>query len=203
MNILWADMMLVAVIYGAFHGTMSQVTQAAIDSSKEAVMLCITMLGILSFWMGLMEIGSEAGLIHGLTMKMRPFLHWLFPGIPEGHPAMDAISTNCIANVLGLGWAATPAGLKAMEELSQLEGDRRKKHLPGAVPEGTASQEMCTFLVFNISSLQLIPVNMIAYRSQYGSVRPAAVVGPTILATLISTGAGVLFCKWKTRRNLA
>lgn len=203
MNLLWAGMMLAAVVYGALHGTMPQVTQAAIDSSKEAVMLCITMLGILSFWMGLMEIGSEAGLIHGLTMKMRPFLHWLFPGIPEGHPAMDAISTNCIANVLGLGWAATPAGLKAMEELSDLEEDRRKKHLPEAVPEGTASQEMCTFLVFNISSLQLIPVNIIAYRSQYGSVRPAAVVGPAILATLISTGAGVLFCKWKTRRNLA
>ena len=166
-------------------------------------MLCITMLGILSFWMGLMEIGSEAGLIHGLTMKMRPFLHWLFPRIPEGHPAMDAISMNCIANVLGLGWAATPAGLKAMEKLSDLEEDRRKKHLPEAVSEGTASQEMCTFLVFNISSLQLIPVNIIAYRSQYGSVRPAAVVGPAILATLISTGAGVLFCKWKTRRNLA
>ena len=90
-----------------------------------------------------------------------------------------------------------------MEELSQLEGDRRKKHFPGAVPEGTASQEMCTFLVVNISSLQLIPINMIAYRSQYGSVHPAAVVGPAILATLISTGAGVLFCKWKTRRNLA
>ena len=108
MNGLWAGMMLTAVVYGALHGTMPQVTQAAIDSSKEAVMLCITMLGILSFWMGLMEIGSEAGLIHGLTMKMRPFLHWLFPGIPEGHPAMDAISTNCIANVLGLGWAATP-----------------------------------------------------------------------------------------------
>ena len=203
MNILWAGMMLVAVIYGAFHGTMPQVTQAAIDSSKEAVMLCITMLGILSFWMGLMEIGSEAGLIHGLTMKMRPFLHWVFPKIPEGHPAMDAISTNCIANVLGLGWAATPAGLKAMEELSRLEMDRRKKHLPEAAPEGTASQEMCTFLVLNISSLQLIPVNIIAYRSQYGSVRPVAVVGPAILATLISTGAGVLFCKWKTRRNLA
>ena len=117
MNLLWAGMMLAAVVYGALHGTMPQVTQAAIDSSKEAVMLCITMLGILSFWMGLMEIGSEAGLIHGLTMKMRPFLHWLFPGIPEGHPAMDALSTNCIANVLGLGWAATPAGLKAMEEL--------------------------------------------------------------------------------------
>lgn len=202
MNLLWAGMMLTAVVYGAFHGTMPQVTQAAIDSSREAVMLCITMLGILSFWMGLMEIGTEAGLTHRLTIKMKPFLRWLFPKIPEGHPAMDAISMNCIANILGLGWAATPAGLKAMEELSQLEAERRKKHLPEAVPEGTASEEMCTFLVFNISSLQLIPVNIIAYRSQYGSVCPAAVVGPAILATLISTGAGVLFCVLARKRTV-
>lgn len=131
MNLLWAGMMLAAVVYGAFHGTMPQVTQAAIDSSKEAVMLCITMLGILSFWMGLMEIGSEAGLIHGLTMKMRPFLHWLFPGIPEDHPAMDAISTNCIANVLGLGWAATPAGLKAWRSCRSWKGTGEKNIFRG------------------------------------------------------------------------
>ena len=186
MNLLWAGMMLAAVVYGAFHGTMPQVTQAAIDSSKEAVMLCITMLGILSFWMGLMEIGSEAGLIHGLTMKMRPFLHWLFPGIPEGHPAMDAISTNCIANVLGLGWAATPYGLKAMAALRECQKENGETG-------NVASTDMCTFLIINISSLQLIPVNIIAYRSQYGSVSPMSILGMGLVATLFSTAAGVLF----------
>ena len=188
MNLLWAGMMLAAVVYGAFHGTMPQVTQAAIDSSKEAVMLCITMLGILSFWMGLMQVGSASGLIGRMTRGIRPALRCLFPGIPEEHPALEQIAVNCIANVLGLGWAATPAGLKAMEELSELEKKRR------AYPAGVASDEMCTFLILNISSLQLIPVNIIAYRSQYGSVDPAAIIGPAIVATMVSTGVGVIFC---------
>ena len=112
---------------------------------------------------------------------------------PAGHPAMGQIALNCIANMLGLGWAATPAGMKAMEELSKLEKIRREQG--AGVPAGTASDEMCTFLVLNISSLQLVPVNIIAYRSQYGSVNPAAVTGPAIVATLVSTGAAVVFCK--------
>ena len=205
MNALWAGMMLMAIIYGAFHGTIPAVTQAALDSAKEAVSLCITMLGILSFWMGLMQVGSASGLIGRLTRGIRPALRWLFPRIPENHPALEQIAVNCIANVLGLGWAATPAGLKAMEELAALEEDRRreagrpgrsemKKARSGAVPLGTASDEMCTFLIINISSLQLIPVNIIAYRSQYGSVNPTAIVGPAIVATMVSTAVAVVFC---------
>lgn len=196
MNYLWAGMMLTAIIYGSIHGTVPEVTQAALDSSREAVTLCITMLGILSFWMGLMQIGSASGLIGKLTKGIRPVLAWLFPGIPKGHPALEQIAVNCIANILGLGWAATPAGLKAMEELKNLEEGRRAGRLPGvASPPGTASDEMCTFLVLNISSLQLIPVNVIAYRSQYGSVDPTAIVGPTIVATMISTVVGIAVCK--------
>lgn len=196
MNYLWAGMMLVAIIYGSIHGTVPEVTQAALDSSKEAVTLCITMLGILSFWMGLMQIGSASGLIGKMTKGIRPILSWLFPEIPKNHPAMEQIAVNCIANILGLGWAATPAGLKAMEELENLEEGRRAGNLPGPVsPPGAASNEMCTFLVINISSLQLIPVNVIAYRSQYGSVNPTAIVGPAIIATMVSTVVGVVFCK--------
>ncbi len=176
---------------------MPEVTQAALDSSREAVTLCVTMLGILSFWMGLMQIGTVSGLIGRMTQRIRPALQWMFPGIPGNHPAMDQIAVNCIANILGLGWAATPAGLKAMEELRKLEEDRR------TVFPGAASDEMCTFLVLNISSLQLIPVQIIVYRSQYGSVNPTAVVGPAIAATLISTAVGVLFCKIMTRRKIS
>ena len=189
MNALWAGMMLMAIIYGTFHGTIPAVTQAALDSAKEAVSLCITMLGILSFWMGLMQVGSASGLIGRMTRGIRPALRCLFPGIPEEHPAMEQIAVNCIANVLGLGWAATPAGLKAMEELSELEKKRR------AYPAGVASDEMCTFLILNISSLQLIPVNIIAYRSQYGSVNPTLIVGPAIVATMVSTAVAVVFCR--------
>ncbi len=199
MNYLWAGMMLVAIVYGAVHGTIPEVTQAALDSSKEAVTLCITMLGILSFWMGLMQVASASGLIERMTRGIRPVLQWLFPRIPKGHPAMEQIAVNCIANILGLGWAATPAGLKAMEELKNLEEERRAAggmsgNLP-AVPKGMASDEMCVFLILNISSLQLIPMNVVAYRSQYGSVNPTAIVGPAILATAVSTLAGVIFCK--------
>lgn len=189
MNALWAGMMLMAIIYGTFHGTIPAVTQAALDSAKEAVSLCITMLGILSFWMGLMQVGSASGLIGRMTRGIHPALRWLFPRIPEDHPALEQIAVNCIANVLGLGWAATPAGLKAMEELSELEKKRR------AYPAGVASDEMCTFLILNISSLQLIPVNIIAYRSQYGSVNPTLIVGPAIVATMVSTAVAVVFCR--------
>lgn len=202
MNLLWAGMMLAAIICGALHGTMPEVTQAALDSSKEAVTLCVTMLGILSFWMGLMQIGTASGLIEKMTKGIQPVLRWLFPRIPKGHPAMEQIAVNCIANILGLGWAATPAGLKAMEELSNLEETRRNN--PGqqaAAPRGTASNEMCVFLILNISSLQLIPVNVIAYRSQYGSVDPTAIVGPSIAATAVSTAAGVVFCKVMDRKK--
>ena len=206
MNSLWAGMMLMAIIYGTFHGTIPAVTQAALDSAKEAVSLCITMLGILSFWMGLMQVGSASGLIGRMTRGIRPALRCLFPGIPEEHPALEQIAVNCIANVLGLGWAATPAGLKAMKDLESLEEKRRHRVAVSpvkegvmrprsrVVPPGTASDEMCTFLVLNISSLQLIPVNIIAYRSQYGSVDPAAIIGPAIVATMVSTGVGVIFC---------
>ena len=197
LNYLWAFMILAGILWGAFHGTMSQVTQGALESAKEAVSLCITMLGVMSLWTGILEIGQRAGLIGQIAGKMKPVLRFLFPNLPEGHPAGDAIATNVIANVLGLGWAATPAGLKAMEELAKLEEERRREGagkgaagfgLP-AVPKGMASNEMCTFLIINISSLQLIPVNMIVYRSQYGSVNSATAVGPAIVAT------AVVFCK--------
>lgn len=196
MNYLWAGMMLLAIVYGAFSGTMPDVTQAALDSSKEAITLCITMLGVLSFWMGLMQVAMASGLVAKLTKQIRPFLHWLFPNIPSNHPALEQIAINCIANILGLGWAATPAGLRAMEELKKL------KEQEGIFAEETASDEMCTFLVLNISSLQLIPVNMIAYRSQYGSVEPTLIVGPVIVATLFSTFMGILFAKMMSRKKV-
>ncbi|MBR5267024.1 MAG: nucleoside recognition protein [Lachnospiraceae bacterium] len=194
LNYLWAGMMLIGIVWGAFHGTLSEVTEGALNSAKEAVTLSITMLGIMSFWCGILKIGEESGLIEAMTKKMRPVLHFLFPKLPEGHPAAEAISTNMIANMLGLGWAATPAGLKAMKELEKLEEDRRI-HQVASVPRGTANNEMCTFLILNISSLQLIPISIIAYRTEYGSADPMAIVGPVLLATTISTMVGVLFCK--------
>ena len=174
-------------------------TNGAINASKEAVSLAVALLGVTAMWSGLMEIASGAGIIDWMTRKIRPILRFLFPRITDGHPALEAISVNMIANFFGLGAAATPAGLRAMEELEGLEEERRKKGC--GVPRGTANREMCTFLIVNISSLQLIPVNVIAYRGQYGSVNPTAIVGPAIVATALSTLAGVVFCKVMDKRR--
>ena len=200
LNYLWAGMILVGIVFGAFNGRMQDITNAALDSSKEAVTLCITMIGVMAFWTGIMEIASKAGVIRMASRKMRPLVRFLFPGMPEGHKAEEHITTNFIANFLGLGWAATPAGLRAMEKLGRLEDDRRAGRAPGPVrKKGVAGNEMCTFLIINISSLQLIPMNVIAYRSQYGSPDPAAIIGAGILATMVSTGAAVVFCRMMDR----
>ena len=213
LNILWGAMMLIGITYGAMTGRMGEITDAALSSAKEAVVLCITMAGIVAMWMGVMEIARSSGMIEKMTEKMKPLLRFLFPNLPRDHPAMEYISANIIANFLGLGWGATPFGLKAMEKLAELEEERRQENGQEAdinsrgklriLPRGTASNEMCTFLILNISSLQLIPVNIIAYRSQYGSTNPAGIVGPGIVATLLSTVVAVVFCKMKDRKRRA
>ena len=184
LNILWVIMIAGGIFFAAFHGTMGQITESFIASSTEAVNLCIFMLGVSGVWNGMMEIAVKSGLMKKIAKTMYPFIHWLFPDIPPRHKANEYIAANMAANILGLGWAATPAGLKAMRELQKLEEGG-----------GRASDMMCAFLVLNISSLQLVPINMIAYRSQYGSVNPAAVVLPAICATMISTIAGIVFIK--------
>lgn len=187
LNYLWSIMILVGMVWGAVNGSLDSVTQGLLDSAKEAVTLGITMLGIMSFWCGIMEVGRKAGLIGWLTGKMDPVLRFLFPKLTKDHPARSPIAVNMIANMLGLGWAATPAGLEAMKAL--------KENQPAGRPRHIATNEMCTFLILNISSLQLIPINMVAYRSQYGSADPMAVLGPALVATALSTLAAVVFCK--------
>ena len=187
------------------------VTDGAIQASKEAMTLCITMLCVMTLWTGVLEIGHRSGLVDQLAGRMGPILTFLFPRLDPDGKARKQISVNVTANILGLGWAATPARLKAMEELKKVEEERRKggaagrKDTPGqeetagqraaARQAGTASNEMCTFLIINISSLQLIPMNMIAYRSQYGSVNPTAIAGPALAAAFISTVVAVIFCR--------
>ena len=187
------------------------VTDGAIQASKEAVTLCITMLCVMTLWTGVLEIGHRSGLVDQLAGRMGPILTFLFPRLDPDGEARKQISVNVTANILGLGWAATPARLKAMEELKKVEEERRKggaarqKDTPGqeetagqraaARQAGTASNEMCTFLIINISSLQLIPMNMIVYRSQYGSVNPTAIAGPALAAAFISTVVAVIFCR--------
>lgn len=220
LNHIWVVMILAGFAYGIITGDLSVMTNSVLEAAGDAVELGITLLGIVAFWCGIMEIAQEAGLLESISRKMWPFIHFLFPNIPKGHESLKAICTNFVANILGLGWAATPAGLKAMEELKKLEEERRNhRQIEGCVNRGLnsntdisekvstgwkASNEMCTFLLINISSLQLIPVNIIAYRSQYGSNNPTAIVGPAIIATTISTLVAVVFCKiMNTRIHIA
>ena len=214
MNYLWSGMLLLGIMWGAFHGGLNQVTMGILDGAKDGVSLGLTLLGVLAFWSGILEIAQASGLVDWLAGKLRPVMKFLFPNLDPGHPAVKYMSLNMIANCLGLGSAATPAGLAAFKELEKLEEERRGRERRGgerrkkdgqekegqekkisAQSKGTASNEMCTFLILNISSLQLIPVNIIAYRSQYGSSNPAAIVGPAIAATMASTLAAVVFCK--------
>lgn len=200
MNYLWAFMILIGIVYASITGNLQGAADAALSSAQEAVQLSLTMCGVMALWVGLMEIAKDSGLIDKIKESIDPLLHFLFPRIPKNHPAKDPIAMNIIANFLGLGWAATPAGLKAMEKLAELEEERRETQ-PEAMPKGSASNEMCTFLILNISSLQLIPVNIIAYRSQYGSVNPTAIVGPGIAATAVSTVVAIIFCKIMDRKR--
>lgn len=202
LNYIWAAMIIIGILFGAVNGNMKEITEAALESAGEAVSLCISMAGIMAFWVGLMEIAEKSGLTAKLTSFLSPFISLMFPRIPKEHKARDYISTNIIANILGLGWACTPAGLKAMEALADLEAQRGTEGYAGesvgagrGKKERAASREMCTFLILNISSLQLIPVNMIAYRSQYGSVNPAGIIAPAIAATCFSTMVAIICCK--------
>lgn len=211
-------MILVGIVYGIFTGNLKVVTEAAVSSSRDAVSLCISMAGVVAMWSGLMKIAEMAGLVEELSQKMRPVVRFLFPGLEEESEAGKYISLNFLSNILGLGWAATPAGLKAMECLKQEQEGILSDKKMGNTAENvkfrdrrniterrsiTASREMCTFLIINISSLQLIPVNIIAYRMQYGSAEPTAVVAPAIVATAASTVVAVIFCKIMDRRDVA
>lgn len=191
LNYLWGCMILIGVVYAALTGNIDSVTSGALDGAKDAVSLCITMLGVMAFWCGLMEIAEKSGLIDKCKCGVAPLISWLFPNVPRQSRAFSYITTNMISNFLGLGWAATPAGIRAMQELSELNGHN-----------SVASCDKCTFLVINISSIQLIPVNIIAYRSQYGSANPTSILFPSIIATTCSTFVAVIFCRFMMKREV-
>lgn len=182
LNYLWGLMIVIGIVVGVCNGNIDAVSAATLSSAKDAVTLCITMLGIMSLWTGLMQVAKSVGIIDGLTNWLRPVLRLLFPDIPKEHVVNEYLASNMIANLLGLGWAATPMGLKAMKELKALNNGSE-----------VASPDMCTFLIINISSLQLIPVNIIAYRTQYQSINPTEILAAAIVTTLFSTIVGVIF----------
>ena len=184
-NIIWAIMIISGVGISCFNGNIEMVNNGILDAAGEAVELCISMVGIVGMWSGIMKIAERSGLLERMTGLIAPVMRFMFPRIEKGTPAYQYMCTNIIANIAGLGWAATPPGLKAMKELAVLN---KNSH--------AASREMCIFLILNISSLQLIPVNIIAYRAAYGSGNPAFIIVPGFVATFASTFAAVLICMW-------
>jgi len=184
LNYIWLGMIVTGFVVGIINGRIEAVTQAAIDSAGKAVELSIALLGIMCMWTGLMNIAEKSGLVRYIAKIVRPVLGFLFPGIPKRHAAMGAIVMNLVANMLGLGNAATPLGLKAMAELQKL--NPRKD---------TATDAMCMFLVLNTSALQLIPATVIAIRSAANSANPAEIIGPVWVTSICATLGGIIAAK--------
>lgn len=183
-NVIWAALIIIGFGVGILTGNLDGVTTAAIDNAKSAVELAIGLIGVMALWLGIMKIAEESGLIRGISKVLKPVMVLLFPEVPPEHPAMGAMIMNISANILGLGNAATPFGLKAMEELQTL--NRQKD---------TATDAMVTFLAINTSSVTLIPASTIAILSAAGGTNPTEIIGPTIIATTISTIAAIIAAK--------
>ncbi|GIN60685.1 spore maturation protein A [Robertmurraya siralis] len=180
-NLIWVFMTVFGVVFAIFNGTMNEVNEAVFSGAKEAVTLCIGLISILVFWLGMMRIAEDAGMLKILAKLFRPLVKRLFPEIPNDHPAMGYILSNMMANMFGLGNAATPLGIKAMEEMRKLNGGSNE-----------ASRSMITFLAINTSSLTLIPTTVIAIRMNYNSANPTDIVGTTLVATICSTIGAIL-----------
>lgn len=183
-NYIWAFLIVVGTVVGIATGKVEAVSQAAVDGAKDAALLCISLIGAYVLWLGVLNVAKEAGLVDSIARRMRGIIHWLFPSVPPDGAASGFITLNLVANMLGMGNAATPFGLKAMKELQAINPDKTR-----------ASDAMCMFLVVNASSVQLLPLTVIALRSTAGSASPGDIVITSLLATAVTTVIGVAMAK--------
>jgi len=183
-NIIWLSMVVLATVTAAYTNRMDALTSASFESAKDAVVLAIGLIGPMALWLGIMKVAEAGGLMRIVARKVRPLMVRLFPDVPHDHPAMSAMIMNMAANALGLGNAATPMGIKAMQELEKL-----------APEKGTATNAMCLFLAINTSSVTLLPLGVITIRAAAGAVSPAAIFIPSIIATTCSTIAAIVAAK--------
>lgn len=188
LNIIWLGLIVLSVIFGIINGRIPEVVASVTDSAKAAVELSLGLIGIMTFWLGLMKVAEEGGLIKALARMLRPIMRRLFPEVPPEHPAMGAMVMNITANMLGLGNAATPFGLRAMTELETLN----KK-------PGTATNAMCVFLAINTASIQLIPTTSIAFLVAAGANNPTDIIVTTLFATACAACIAVLSAKFFER----
>ena len=183
LNYIWLSMIILAVVIGGINGKIDAVTQSAIDSAKKAVEIAIGLIGIMALWLGIVKIAEDSGLMKLVARAIAPVMRRLFPDVPDGHPAMGSMTMNIAANMLGLANAATPLGLKAMEDLETLNKN-----------PGIATNAMCTFLTINTAGFQLIPATMIGVLAVSGSRDPFVIIGTTLAAgfTAVVTGVTVV-----------
>jgi len=180
LNYIWLAMVILAIVLGGINGKIDAVTKAAIDAASGAVTIAIGLIGVMALWLGLVKIAEDSGLMSLLAKAISPVMKRLFPDIPPGHPAMSSMTMNIAANMLGLSNAATPLGIKAMEDLESLNKT-----------PGIATNAMCTFLTINTSGFQWIPATMIGVLASAGSKEPAAIIGTTLAAGFVAIIAGV------------
>jgi spore maturation protein A len=181
LNYIWFGLMAIALVVAAINGTAEAVTRGAVESASSAVQIAIGLVGIMTLWLGMMRVAEAAGLVSLVGRALRPLLRWLFPDVPPAHPAAGAIVLALAANMLGLNNAATPLGIKAMEELQTLNPDK-----------DTATNAMVTLMAITTAGVQLVPASMIGVLAAAGSTNPTAIIAPTILATAAGTIAAVI-----------
>ena len=184
MSKVWFFMIIFGVITALYTGNIDIVNTVILQDAQEAVLFAIGLTGIMSVWLGLMNIAKKSGLINSFSRLINPITRLLFPDVPPNHPAISAIMMNMVANMFGAGNSATALGLKAMEELQSLNKSKE-----------TASNAMCMFLVINMSSIQLIPLNVLKLRADAGSILPAEIIAPALMATTVSTITGIIACR--------
>ncbi len=188
LNYIWLALVLLAVAIGGWNDRFKEVTGGALDGAKTAVTIALGLWGIMALWLGVMRLAERAGLVQRIAYGLRPVMRRLFPEVPPDHPAMGSMLMNMAANMLGLGNAATPLGLRAMRDLESLNPR-----------PGVASNAMCTFLAINTSSVQLIPATAIAILAAAGSVRPTVIIGTAFFATLCAASVAVISAKFLER----
>ncbi|MED2181962.1 MULTISPECIES: spore maturation protein SpmA [Bacillus cereus group] len=189
-NLVWVAMAVIGIVYAMINGTMEAINKAVFDGAKDAVTICIGLISVLVFWLGLMKIAEEAGLLKKLVSFFMPIVKRLFPEIPKDHPSMGFILSNMMANFFGLGNAATPLGIKAMEQLKELNGGK-----------DSASRSMVTFLALNTSAITLIPTTVISIRMTYESANPTEIVGVTFIAQVLSMIGAIWIDRYFYRRR--
>lgn len=184
LNYIWFALMAIALVVAIFTGKAADVTKASVDSAKTAVEISLGLIGIMTLWLGIMRVAEKAGLVAALGRLLRPFSRLLFPEIPADHPAIGAMILNIAANMLGLSNAATPLGIKAMEELQELNPEKE-----------TASNAMVTFMTLNTAGIQFIPATIIGVLAAAGAKNPTAIISTTIVATMCGAVAAVSTAK--------